>query len=207
MADDFLAQLLGNQNRSRLLRLFTLNQSEVFTASQAAKRSGIKNLAMQPEIKLLEQLNVIKKAKLSIQIGKGKRKVTAGKQQESAWTFNVDSEHASAVSKFVHEVSPMQYKAVVGALKGSGRISAIILSGSFVGDPSRPADLVLAADSLNENRLDAAIRDLEPKFGWEIRYAVFTTPEFRYRLTVQDKLIRDTLDYPHHVLLDRARLL
>src|SRR3989344_847814 len=39
------------------------------------------------------------------------------------------------------------------------------------------------------------------------REAAFSTPEFRCRLTIQDKLIRDTLDFPHLVLWDRARLL
>jgi hypothetical protein len=76
-----------------------------------------------------------------------------------------------------------------------------------MGDPSRPADLIIAVDSYNERRLDQAVRELEPRFGREIRYAAFSTPEFRYRLTVQDRLIRDTLDYPHLVLLDRTRLL
>ena len=66
---------------------------------------------------------------------------------------------------------------------------------------------LLAADGLNEGRLERAIRTLEPEFGREIRYAAFSTTEFRYRLTVQDRLIRDTLDYPHLVLLDKTRLL
>ena len=76
-----------------------------------------------------------------------------------------------------------------------------------MGDATRPADLIVALDTLNERRLEAAVRGLEPIFGREIRYAAFSTPEFRYRLTVQDRLIRDTLDFPHLVLLDRTRLL
>ena len=76
-----------------------------------------------------------------------------------------------------------------------------------MGDPTRPADIIIAVDALHESRLEKAIKTLEPQFGREIRYAAFSTPEFRYRLTVQDRLIRDTLDYPHLVLLDKARLL
>ena len=76
-----------------------------------------------------------------------------------------------------------------------------------MGDPSRPADLLLAADGYNESRIEQAVRKLEPQIGREIRYAVFSTPEFRYRLTVHDRLIRDTLDFPHLILLDKTRLL
>ncbi|MBI2612887.1 helix-turn-helix transcriptional regulator [Candidatus Kaiserbacteria bacterium] len=206
MADEFLSSLLGNPNRARLLRLFALNQSQAFTAAQAAKRGGVSLSAASREIKALAKMGLLKKAKLSIQIGGGKR-VHAGKQKEDAWTFDASFTHAAALSKFIHEVSPVQHKALISALKGSGRLSTVILSGSFVGDPSRPADLVIAGDALNESRLDAAIREFEPALGSEIRYAVFTTPEFRYRLTIEDRLIRETLDYPHFVLLDKTRLL
>lgn len=206
MADDFLASLLGNPNRARLLRLFALNESQVFTTAQAMKRAGVSASAGSRELKALVKMGIIKKAKLSIQVGKDRKTIT-GKQKEDAWTFDTDFKHGIALSKFLHEVSPVPHKALVEALKGSGRLSAVILSGSFVGDASRPADLIIAADALNESRLDAAIRGFEPSLGREIRYAVFTTPEFRYRLTTQDRLIRETLDYPHFVLLDKTRLL
>ena len=206
MADDFLAAFLGSPNRARILRAFVLNQSQVFTAAQAAKRAGVASGAASREIKALEQVGILKKGKFSIQVGKEAKTVT-GKQKETAWVFNPEFKHAAALSKFVHETSPIQYKAIVTALKGSGRISAVILSGSFMGDPSRPADLLLAVDGLNEGRLETAIKRFEPALGREIRYAVFSTPEFRYRLTIQDRLIRDTLDYPHLVLVDKTRML
>ena len=206
MNGDFLGKFLGNQNRARIVRVFVLDQPGVFTVAQMAKRSGVGSSATAEEIKALEQLGVVKKAKFAIQVGKAKRIVT-GKQNEHAWSFDLSSRYAVPLSKFIHEVSPVHYKAIISVLKRSGRISAIILSGSFVGDPTRPADLIIAADSLNESRLDTAVRTLEPTLGREIRYAAFSTPEFQYRLTIQDKLIRDTLDYPHVVLLDKLRIL
>ena len=60
---------------------------------------------------------------------------------------------------------------------------------------------------MNEKRLEKAVRSFEPKYGREIRYAVFSTPEFRYRLTIHDKLVRDTLDYPHRILLNKHDLI
>lgn len=206
MADDFLGVLLGNPNRARLLRVFVLNQSHVFAASQAGKRAGVSAGAAPREIKALAKIGLIKKAKFPIKVGDS-RQAIAHKQKEEAWIFDADFKYASALSKFVHEVSPVQHTALMEALKGSGRLSAVILSGSFVGDPTRPADLIVAADAMNETRLDAAIRGFEPALGREIRYAVFTTPEFRYRLTIQDRLLRETLDYPHFVLLDKTRML
>ncbi|QQG37934.1 MAG: helix-turn-helix transcriptional regulator [Candidatus Kaiserbacteria bacterium] len=207
MVDDFLGKLLGNPARAKLLRVFVLNGSEAFTAAAVGKRAGVASAAAQKEIKVLEQLSIVKKGKLSITLAGSGKRVAAKKQKEPTWTLNHDFKHAAALSQFVHQTSPVEYKRVLAALKGAGRIATVVLSGSFTGDPVRPADIIVAGDGINESRLDQAIKALEPVFGWEIRYAAFTTPEFRYRLTIQDRLIRDTLDYPHVVLVDKTGLL
>jgi hypothetical protein len=206
MAEDFLAKFTGNTNGAKLLRLFTFNAEELYTAAQAAKRSGATSRSLSKELVLLERLDLIKKVKVEIRTKQGSKSVE-GKQKIDTWKFNADSKHAAAVKKFVHEVSPVQYDRVVRAIRKSGKPTAVILSGCFVGDPTRPADLIIAADTFNESRLEKAVKDLEPSVGREIRYAAFTTPEFRYRLTVQDRLLRDTLDFPHLILLDKTRLL
>ncbi len=207
MTDDFLGTLLTNNPRAKIVRVFMFNPVETFTVPTLAKRAGVSTKNVEKELKALEAMKIVKKGKLSIHLAGSLKRVAAKKQKVISWTLNAEFKHATALAKFVHEVSPVQYKSIVGALRRSGRVSAIILSGSFMGDPTRPADLIIATDTLNEARLEQAIRALEPDLGREIRYAAFTTPEFRYRLTVQDRLMRDTLDYPHLVLLDRTRLL
>lgn len=208
MATDFLTQLIGESARAKVLRVFIFSDSKALTLAEAGKRAGVSARAAEKEIRFLEKLGVLRRDSLSIMLknNPGKR-ATAGKQTTQAYIFDSRFKHARALSSFVHEVTPVQHEAIIDALRRGGKLAAVILSGSFMGDPSRPADLIVAADAVNERLLDKAVRDLEPQFGREIRYAAFSTPEFRYRLTIQDRLIRDTLDYPHLVLLDRTRLL
>ncbi len=207
MKSDFLSQFVGGATRAKLLRIFVLDQSGVFTISRAAKRSGVSAAIVAKEIKLLEKWGVIRSVEVAITLSNSSKRVVAGKQTERAWAFDPKFSYATALARFIHEVSPMRYKEILSSLKRTGRLAVVVLSGSFMGDPSRPVDLVVAVDALNEKRLEQVVRALEPKFGREIRYAVFSTPEFRYRLTVQDRLLRETLDYPHHILLDKTRLL
>ncbi len=208
MKDDFLGLFIGNQARSKILRVFIFNQNDTFTIQLAAKRAAVSPAAAEKEVKALEKLGVIKRGKeIRITLANGTKREVKGKGAIKTWTINPTFKHLRAISGFVHEVSPIRFDTIVGALKRSGRVSAVILSGAFMGDDSRPADLLVALDSFNERRLENTIRKLEPTFGREIRYAAFSTPEFRYRLTIQDKLIRDTLDFPHVVLLDKTRML
>lgn len=228
MADDFLGKFMGNHNRAKLLRVFVLNQRDGFTATNVAKMAGISAKSVGIELRYLEQMGVVKQLGKLLKQAAGETAAASDKsssatplhkasgvqgkgsqdrKKEQVWTFHAHSKQANAISKFVYEVSPPRYDNVVTALRGTGRPTAVILSGCFVGDLTRPADIIVAGDSLNERRLEKAIRTLEPSVGRELRYASFTTPEFRYRLTIQDRLMRDTFDYPHLVLLDRTRLL
>jgi hypothetical protein len=205
--DEFLGAFMGNPARAKLLRVMLLNQAEPMTSVAAGKRAGIRPDVAAKEMRKLADWGIVKKGRVvTIKIAKGARKASS-KTKVDTWSVNQSFRHLRALSIFVHDVAPVRYDSIVGALKKSGRVSAVVLSGCFLGDETRPADLIVALDTLNERRVDSAIRAIEPAVGREIRYAAFSTPEFRYRMTVQDKLIRDTLDFPHVVLFDRTRLL
>lgn len=199
---DFLAQFLGNVVRARVLRTLVSHEAEDLSLPHIAKRAGTSTTVAGREIQALAKWGILRRGKVSAGSVKGRGREQGG----PSWILNPDFRHYRALRTFIQETSPVEYKNVEKALKGSGRLSAVILSGVFVGDMSRPVDILVAGDALNERRLQDAMRGLEPLFGREIRYAAFSTPEFRYRLTVQDRLLRETLDYPHRVLLSRVNL-
>ena len=206
MADDFLGTLLDNPARAKVVRVFMFDPAP-FTLSQVVKRAGVSAKTAATEIQTLEKLKVVKKGKFAITVGKSAGRVVEGKIKEETWMANPDFAHNGALSKFVHEISPTPHKGIVEGLRRGGRLSAVVLSGAFMGDNSRPADLIVVADGINERQMENAVKALEPQCGREIRYATFSTPEFRYRLTIQDRLLRDILDFPHVILLDKTKLL
>jgi DNA-binding Lrp family transcriptional regulator len=201
MKQDFLAQFIGSQNQARILRTLVFNEEERFTAKYIAKRTGMSEVSAARELESLKKLGVVRSMKVH------STETKAHGKAELTWFLNAGFQHLKALVGFVREVSPMHYDEIIDTLKRSGKLSAVVLSGSFMGDASRPADILVAGDTINEDRLETAVKELEPLFGRELRYAAFSTPEFRYRLTISDRLIRDTLDYPHVVLLDRSGLL
>ena len=204
MRQDFLAIFLENPHRARVLRSLIFNENERLTARQIAARAGVSTESASKELEALKGMGVVRYARSASASGAvGKKK----SRQNVIWFLNAAFKHLRPLALFVREISPMRYDEIVDALKSSGRLSTVVLSGSFMGDSTRPADILVAADRLNERRLESAVKELEPMFGRELRYAVFSTPEFRYRLMIQDRLLRDTLDFPHLVLLDRSRLL
>ncbi len=203
---DFLSKLLDSNERARVIRTLISHDTQPLAIGEISKRAGVTPRVALRELKALAGMNLLIRSKrMVVQTGsaRGKKKIS---KAEECWILDKESRQVKALSLFVHEVSPTQFLEVERALKTTGRLSTVILSGVFMGDPSRPADLIIAGDAMNERRLERVVRDLEPKFGREIRYTLLSTPEFRYRLTVQDRLLRDVLDFPHRVLFNRAGL-
>jgi hypothetical protein len=189
---DFLEHLLPPA-RARVLRLFILHSKEHFTPAEVARRASVTAHSAKSEIDALKKMGIIKAEK--------------GEGRAARYGADLQFKHQNALSAFVHDITPAQYDHVERALKRTGRVTALVLSGVFVGDMTRPADLLVVGDYMNEERLEKAVRAFEPKYGREIRYAVFSTPEFRYRLTIKDRIIHDMLDYPHRVLINKHNLL
>lgn len=196
---DFLTQIL-EPGRARAIRLFALNEKMGFTISEVAKRAMLGASAAKREVKVLSDIGVVKEVA-------GEGRSAKERKLRTQYFFNDRFKYANALAAFIHEVTPENFDEVERALRGAGKMNTIVLSGVFIGDMKRPADLLLVADSVNEKRLENALRRFEPKYGREIRYTVFSTPEFRYRMTINDKLLRDTLDYPHRLLLNKKNLI
>lgn len=199
MAKTDILTSLTTPARAKILRLLVLHDKETFTFSEISRRAGVGAHATRTEVLMLKKSGIVREEKVS-----GKTAVVRARSLR----FGIDTTHPewNALSAFIHEVSPEQFGEVEKTLRRTGRVSVIVLSGVFVGDSTRPADILLVGDSIDDERLEKAVRSFEPKYGREIRYAVFSTPEFRYRLTIHDRIVRDTLDYPHRVLVNKHNL-
>jgi hypothetical protein len=62
---------------------------------------------------------------------------------------------------------------------------------------------MVVADNLRQSAVDRTISNFEKEVGCEIKYSVFETSEFKYRLGMNDKLVHDIVDYPHKTLTNR----
>jgi hypothetical protein len=188
---DPLARLLGSNALLKLLRLFLFNEGQPFTLAEAAARSKTPKDAARREVNLLLSAGVIRK-----RAGKG------------GATYAADPRfpHYAALQNFLRATSVLSDAEMLAALKRAGALRLVVLSGMFTGAVDTKVDLLVVGDRLDERALETNIHKLEAELGRELRYASFSTEEFRYRIGVYDRLIRDALDYPHKVLLDKIGL-
>lgn len=188
---DSLARLFGSPARLKLLRLFIFNDEAAFTVADAALRARVSKDATRKELSNLAVAGVLRK-----------------KTAKMAGGYGVDKRfaHFEALKLFLRSTTDISDADVVATLKRAGPARLVVLSGLFTGAIESKIDLLVVGDRLDEKALATAVHGLEAELGRELRYACFSTEDFRYRLGVYDRLLRDLFDFPHRLALDRIGL-
>lgn len=188
---DPLSRLFGSAARLKLLRLFFFNDDTAYPLAEAAFRAKVPDAVARKELTLLIAAGAVKK-----------KTVKSGTVYEANKKFG----YYDQLLTFLRTTTTVRDGDVVDFLKKAGALRAVVLAGVFTGSMESKVDILIVGDSLQERALKAAIHTIESELGRELRYAAFTTPDFRYRMGVYDRLIRDVLDYPHRTVLDKLGL-
>lgn len=91
-------------------------------------------------------------------------------------------------------------------LKALGNVELIIYTGQLTRDQRSDTDVLFVGD-LNPTQVAKYVADLEAKEGKELRYAVLTDDEFRYRKEVNDRFLTLVLESKMQVLTDKNYLI
>ncbi len=203
---DVLAKLFGSSQRVKLMRLFLMNPEDVFDIGDIAKRSKVLGATLKKEIALLESVSLIK-SRMMVKMrpkssGKGgeleKKKVTG-------YSMDTRFPYLAALRALVTEIA-LGKEDVAARFKNCGNVKLIIVSGIFLDEADSRVDILIVGDKLKKPIIENSLRRLEAELGKELTYGVMETPDFEYRFGIYDKFVRDILDYPHLVVLNKLNL-
>lgn len=201
---EILAKLFGSEAKVKIIRLFLFNPDQSFGASDIALRAKVTLPVVRHEVSLLKKMGMVKGKRFSriVSVKRGKGLITR-KKNEGGWVLNTSFHYLPALKDLLINTVLVKYTDVIRKLNTVGRIKFVIVSGVFLHDDDSRVDLLVVGDAIKVGTLENIIRVIESEIGKELRYAFFETEDFKYRLGMYDKLIRDILDYPHRVILDK----
>jgi predicted nucleotidyltransferase len=186
-----LAKLFGSLARLKIIRLFVFNQDSNFTLAEIAMRTKLSKDIVRSELSELLASGLIRKKGISSPLN---------------YQTNARFEQLESLNTFIRDTTNVRPRSMINALRRAGALRLVVLSGIFTSVIESQIDLLVVGDNLEERILAATVRSLEAELGREIRYASFATADFRYRMGVYDRLLRDVFDYPHRLLIDKIGL-
>lgn len=205
---EVLAKLFGSAARVKTLRLFLFNPEHVFDKQEVCRRSKLQPHIVQREVALFERIGLIKRRSFFKEVEQRRpRRKKAVKRRVRGWILNDMFPYRKPLQLFLLKTATFENNYILRKLRSAGKLKVAIVAGVFIQDWDSRVDLLVVGDSLKISKLERAIKDIEAEIGMELRYTVFNTKDFKYRLGIHDRLVRDILDYPHQKLLDRLNVL
>lgn len=185
---EILGKILGSPAKVKIMRLFLLNFTKGFSNKDIVKRSRINANLVNKETKLLASINFIKK------------------HAKGEWFFDNSFKYATEVEDLLINSDSLDKNIILNTFKKVGKVKLLLVAGIFIKSKDSRVDLLIVGDKMSRSKIEEGIRKLEAEIGTELAYAVFDTKEFKYRLDMFDKLVRDIIDFPHEAILETKEL-
>lgn len=204
---DILGKLFGSDSKVKIMRLFLFNPEMPFMREDVAQRTRVSSPSVRHEISILRKMKLIKsKGFVKRIVRKNGKQNKFARRKVGGFVLNPAFPYLAELQRLLIDTSLLKGEELLRKLNPAGRLKLVIIAGIFIQNPDSRVDLFVVGDHLRRRTLDRVIQGLESEMGTELRFAAFETTEFNYRLGMYDKLIRDILDYPHTVVLDRLGL-
>jgi hypothetical protein len=184
-----LEKLFGGAARVKIMRLFLFNPSATFSTAEITERSKVDSSKVQKETAYLKSFGMVRK--------------TTKSNGRSSWHLNEKFPYLVELQRLLIQTSLVNQSSIIRKLSKLGRLRVVVLAGLFKEQWEGRLDMLVVADGIKKGKVDALMKLMEAEIGKEIRYAVLDTADFKYRLGIGDKLVRDIVDYPHDVIFDK----
>jgi hypothetical protein len=179
-----ISHIFGGEAKVKIMRLFTFNPGYWFTASEVAGRAKESSVSTRRELNILTKAGLVKK-------------------RVKGFILDSTYPYLSAIENFLIDAAPISEKEIIHKISRAGSIKLVLISGIFLHQRDSRVDLLIVGDHLSQAKLLSTVSSIEALLGRELRYSVFETIDFQYRLSIYDKLIKDILDYPHTKILNK----
>lgn len=204
---DILEKLFGSAAKVKIIKLFLFNPESAFDSAETAERAKVSRAVARREIGNLLRIDFLRpKSYIKESKRQKDRVIKTIRKRTNGWTLEQKFPYIETLKQFFASINPFHHKEIVDRVSKAGKIQLLIVSGIFIKDPDSRVDLLVVGENWKQGQLDNIMKTLESEIGQEIRYAVFETPEFKYRLSVFDKFLRDILDYPHEKIINKLNL-
>ncbi len=216
MSHRLLEHLFGSPVKAKLLKLFVYNPDTFFPFEEVRRRTQVPGPAVTRELHKLVALGFVRVREVAAKRPDKLRRATARLVRPSrasgrgrrvkAYQTNPDFALFTELKALITKTSPASRERMLEKLRSVGRIKFVILAGIFIGSETSRADIMIVGEHLGERRLKDFIENLEAEVGKELTCVALSTDDFRYRYTMFDRFVRDMLDYPHEVLINKLKV-
>ncbi len=199
---EIISKLLGSEAKAKIIRLFLFNPETIYSVREVSLRTDIKGARATAAISALSSIGLIRKKSVMREV-KDMKKGRSKKVKETVYFLDEKFPYNAVLFDLMAAASLKADERLAAKFASIGKIKLVIASGIFVRQNDARLDVLIVGDDINESKLAHSIKALETEIGHDLAYSNLSTADFEYRIGLNDRLIRDILDFKHVILTDK----
>ncbi len=212
---DLLEKLFESGPKVRILRVCMRNPDTLFTLEDLANRSQLKQGVIKRELAKLIRIHVIEAGTTRIskeikrKIGKGRKakiKITIKSKRVKVYFANKQFALFTELQNLITKSSITSKKEITNKIRTLGNVKLALVSGVFTNNENARTDLLIVGDKIKPGKINSLLSKIESDIGKSIHYTLMDTSEFKYRLDMYDRFLRDILEFPHEKLINKVNI-
>jgi|SRR3989344_129472 len=212
---DVLEKLFESGPKVRILRVCMRNPDTMFTLEELASRSQLKQSVIKREIAKLIGIRIIESGIVKIskeikrKIGRGKRtkiKITIKSKKAKVYFANKHFALFTELQNLITKSSVASKKEITNKIRTLGNVKLALVSGVFTNNENARTDLLIVGDRIKPGKINSFLSKIESDIGKSIHYTLMDTSEFKYRMDMYDRFLRDILEFPHEKLINKVNV-
>jgi len=175
----------------------------------------------EPSIFPFEEMIIIAKEPFTIEadgkiskeikrkIGRGKRtkiKITIKSKKAKVYFANKHFTLFTELQNLVTKSSVASKKEITNKIRTLGNVKLALVSGVFTNNENARTDLLIVGDRIKPGKINSFLSKIESDIGKSIHYTLMDTSEFKYRMDMYDRFLRDILEFPHEKLINKVNI-
>lgn len=189
---EILNKLFGSPYRVKILRFFISNPNDSFYFKDLPPRLQLANHIIRREFLVLSKINFLKSSK---------------RDKNEKWFLNHSFLFLKPLRNLILSASPISSNELIEKIKKAGRLKFVVLSGALIEEENdSKIDVLVIGDNLNRSSFNKILKNIEAEVGKELSFVLMPVKEFLYRVDIRDKFVREILESPHEIILDKLKI-
>ena len=203
---DALETLFASPARAKLLKMFLMNPDARFSVADGSRQTKLRPAQFLAEARRLFRLRILGSAVSRVVVtsdGARGRRQKVKTMRVPVFFANKDYPLFPELRNLIVKSAPHAKGQLAAKIRRLGTVKLAILAGVFIDSAESRVDLFVVGDGMKQSRVKSFIQWLEHEVGKELNYVAMSSLEFKYRMDMYDRFVRDILEFPHETVINK----
>lgn len=186
------------------MRFFLHHEDAIVSLHDVAEKTKSKSTLARKELTALCAIGFIEKKRTRTVTTTGAGKKATSKVKEIVgFKLNTEFPHNQALKDLLFDFQLLDKRELANRFKVIGRLKLFIVSGVFIGDDKSRVDILMVGEAIKKPKAEKILEALSAELGREVIYSIMDVEEYEYRYKMYDRFVRDIIDLPHEMVIDK----